>query len=244
MQKKNKKPKDKAEGKNKSKGMKISLEEVCARILKKYMSYIKSIALEGGLLLFLVSDKKQEIRRYASKFNFPVRVELAENYLKNVFSGEEMVYERLGSSSILYDPEHLIDPIKEMIISGKIHGTKESLAGRFIGIGENFRKIDMIKHKILDNIYTAVVELSQALLIKKQDVTCNPKEVPKNIKKYLVDKRILEKRYLEIAAEIIAVYKDIEHRKRPAITGLEMDSLQKKAEDFQGRVMELLEKKR
>ncbi len=222
------------------KDQKLNLRQIFVDLLKKYKNSIKSVLIEGNSVVVLVSDKKQEIKKYSEQKNYKVDVKNMEEYLKHLFAGEKVVYEKITDAKILYDPEHFIDPLQEMVFSGKIQGTKEDIMTKFISINEKFKKIEMIKHKILDNIYTSVVEMSQALLMAKKDIICKPKETLKFIEKCFVSKNILEKKYHDIAKLIITTYKDIEHKKRSMVSGREIDFLQKKAEEYQNRVLELL----
>jgi len=223
--------------------MKDNLEQVCVKILKKYKKQIKSILLDEENITLIVSKKAKEIKSFVSKIDKKIKVVNDDFYLKKIFLGEKRTYTKLGNAAIIYDPNHFIDPLQEMIKSGKIHGTKEDIKLRFIAIGEHFRKINMIKHKILDNIYMSIVEVGQAVLIEKFNIFCKPREVVENLTTQLNKKKKLEKKYINIAKEIIRLYKDIEHKKRDLPSGKELDLLQKKAEDYQNRMIELLNPK-
>jgi len=220
-----------------------NIQELCLKILKKHGTKIKSIMLDQSKMVVIASRDKNEIKKYVNSLGLDCEVRLDLDCMKEIFNGDREFYETLRSSEIVYDPKHFIDPVKEMIISGKMHGTREATIQRFISIGEIFKKIDMIKHKILDNMYTSCVELSQALIIEKKGIICKPKEIVKKLKRYFVDTKILEKKYLEIAQDIIKIYKDIEHGKARIPDGIEIDVLQRKAEAFQERIIEILEKK-
>ncbi|MBU1136088.1 MAG: hypothetical protein KJ559_01095 [Nanoarchaeota archaeon] len=221
---------------------KYNIEEITLKLLKKFKKQINSILFYKNEITLIVSDKKSEIKKFASKLNYPINVELAEKYFKEIIKGDKKAYSKISDSAIIYDPTHLIDPIKEMILEGEIIGTKEFFMRKFTAIDEHFRKINLVKLKVLDNIYTSVIEVSQALLIEKQNIFCTQREAIKNLKKYFVSNRKLEKKYLEIITEIITTFKDIEHKKTEMISGKEIDKLQKKAGLFRDRILELLEK--
>ncbi len=218
-----------------------NLEDACRILIRRFGKHIRSILLRSDSITLVVSDKKSEIFGYSKNLPLHSEVILAKDYFKEVLAGSKETYSAIRESAIIYDPEHMIDPIQEMIKKGEIIGTHESLLRKFVAISDHFRKIDLVKYRVLDNIYRSTLDLSQALLMEKHNIFSTQRDTIKYLDKYLVKKGKLERKYLNIAKGIIILFKDIEHKKTGMISGKELDRLQKNAEIFRHRILELLE---
>lgn len=222
------------------------IEEILSKIIKKYKKEIVSIIFEKERVLLIINSKSKEINDYCKKFKFKFKTVSFQNYLGEIMRGDEKLYMNLSKSDILYDPGRFLDPLQELIKEGRVLTTKESLMKRFDSINEYFKKINMTKYKVLDNIYTAVIDLSQALLIEKHNVYCTQKETIKYLEKYFVKTGIVSKSDYENVKEIITLFKDIEHKKKKLeiVSGKDLDALQKKADSYKEKVVSLLESKK
>lgn len=220
------------------------MEDVLSKIIKKYKKEIISIIFEKEQILLIINSKSKEINNYCKKFKFKFKTVSFQNYLGEIIRGDKELYLTLSRSDILYDPGRFLDPLQELIKEGRVLTTKESLVNRFDSINEYFKKINVTKYKVLDNIYTAVIDLSQALLIEKHNVYCTQKETLKHLEKYFVKTRIISKGDYEDVKEIVILFKDIEHKKKEMVSGKELDALQKKANLYKEKVVSLLEIKK
>ncbi|HUW43944.1 MAG TPA: hypothetical protein VMV95_03225 [Bacillota bacterium] len=218
------------------------IEETLSKIIKKYKKEIISIIFEKNKILLILNSKTREIKDYCRKFDFRFEVISSQNYLGRIIKGNQQSYFNLSKSEILYDPGRFLDPLQELIKEGKVIPMKESLMNRFDSINDYFKKISMIKHKILDNIYNSVIDFSQALLIENHNIYSTQKETIKYLEKHFAKPGIIGKGDYENVKEIIILFKDIEHKKKEMISGKELDSLQKKAELYKEKVTNLLGK--
>ena len=220
------------------------IEEILSKIIKKYKKEIISVIFEKKQILLIINSKSKEINDYCKKFKFRFKIVSFQNYLGEIMRGNKELYLTLSKSDILYDPGRFLDPLQELIKEGRVITTKESLVNRFDSINEYFKKINVTKYKVLDNIYTAVIDLSQALLIEKHNIYCTQKETLKYLEKYFVKTGVINKSDYENVKEIITLFKDIEHKKKEMVYGKELDALQKKADLYKEKVISLLENKK
>ena len=220
------------------------MEKQLKSLLLKYRGAIKSIWIADKEINFLVNKKQKEIAKAASARlkGYKIRVNLLNLYFENIFEGNLYFYENINRSEILYDPNSFIDPIKKMIETGKISGTKQSFLMKFLKVSEHFKKVNSIKFDVLNNSVLLIVESSQAALLEYADFVPALKKVPKYLEKHLLPKG-LEKRYIEWVKETIQTYREIEHGKKNLLTGSELDKIQKNAEEFRDRISSILESK-
>lgn len=219
----------------------IVMEKELKKIILKYRNHLKSIWVSKKELNFLVKGRQKEIEKYSRKLikNYKINTYRLQDYFENVFEGQLDFYQSLAASEVLFDPNAFIDPIKRIVDSGKILGTKESYLLKFMKVSEHFKNINRIKYDALNNIILLVVESSQAALLKYADKIPPLKRVPDYLEKHLKPKG-LEERYIEWSRKTIGIFRDIEHGKRGVPSGTEIDEMQKKAGEFRERINALL----
>ncbi len=213
------------------------MEAELKKIIMKYRPQIKAIWVIKKEVIFLVKGKQKEIERAAKRLlkGHRIKVCLLKSYFENIFEGEAGFYQPLASAKILYDPNSFIDPIKKIVESGKILGTKESYVLKFMKISGHFKNISRIKYDVLNNIILLIVESSQAALVKYADKIPPLKRVPDSLQTYLEPKGF-EKRYTEWARQVINRFREVEHGEGSLPSGAELDDMQKKAEEFRERI--------
>jgi len=230
------------------------LNEFCTGLLGKYRKYVKGIWFSGNRISVLLLDVSKSRREDIEKFSMTLLkgfktkegpslgLEIAElsDYFRNVMEGDIGTYKMLRDASLLYDPTHFVHPIKKMVRTGMIHGTKEALMRKFHSINQHFREISREKLRVLDNTYMSVIEASQAAILASGQPIPVPKQVPASIKRHFVDKGHLEKKYLRQCEEIVKAFKSVEHREKPVPSGAELDKLQSIATDYRERLKELV----
>lgn len=227
---------------------KEEVDKICAGLLDSHRKHIKGIWLSDTTINLLLVDvskaTREEIDRSVSSLvkGTSLKFEISEltDYFRNVMEGDIGTYKGIRDASLLYDPSHFVQPIKKMVRSGMIYGTKEALMRKFHSINQHFRQITREKLRVLDNIYMSVIEASQATLLAAGHPIPVPKQVPPQIKRHFVDKGLLEKKYLNQCNDIVGVFKSVEHREKPIPSGAELDRLQDMAVQYRERLKELI----
>jgi hypothetical protein len=209
---------------------KEALNHFCTELLKKHRKETKSIWLSGSTVNVLLLDiSKPEISEIS-------------DYFRNVMEGDINTYKGIREASLIYDPGHFVQPIKKMVKTGMIHGTKEALMRKFHAINQHFRQISREKLRILDNIYMSVIEASQATILASGNPIPVPRQVPVSMEKHFVSTGLLEKKYLTQCKTIVEAFKSVEHRDRAIPSGIELDRLQILANSYRERLKELIVK--
>ncbi len=231
--------------------------EFCSALLDRYKAQIKSIWVSENTINVLVLEVSKarfgEIAKFGadlmSRINRDYKSDLkpnilrVEDYFRDVLEGDVLTYSKIREARLLYDPSHFVSPIKRMVKTGQVMGTKEALLQKFILINQHFRAIKKLKMKVLDNIYMAVIETAQAALLARDRPIPTPKQVPLFIRKYFVNTGVLEPRFHKQCESIVRTFKDIEHEKRPVLSGKELDRFEKQAGEFIERLRELMAQK-
>ncbi len=163
-------------------------------------------------------------------------------YFEKIMENDLDVFNEMKNSIPIYDPSGFFMPLKKLLERGEILGTQESLMRLGDAITARFRTIHSMKLNILENLFSAVVDAGQALLVSRKYPVPLQTQVPDMLEETLVKNGEMEKRFVKYCRDVIKVYKDIEHEDKKDIRGWELDILSKKAEEFVKRVRELLNK--
>ena len=230
------------------------LDHFCSELLAKHSKQVKSIWFSDNTISVLLLDTAKSRRGEIEKFSLTLlqsvnqkhatgfKFEISEmtDYFRNIMEGDIGTYKRIRDASLLYDPGHFVNPIKRMVRSGMIYGTKEALVRKFHSINQHFREISKEKLRVLDNIYMSAIESSQAALLAAGHPIPVPKQVPLSIERYFVKTGMLDRKRLGYCADIVKCFKEVEHKDRPIPSGTELDRMQDMATSYRDRLKELM----
>ena len=106
-------------------------------------------------------------------------------------------------------------------------------------VKEHFSNIHSLKLQVLDEIYTAAVDASQAALLAANYSIPVQKHAARHIRKAFVEKNLLERRYADWLEEIVSTFKGFEHGMIKDISGEKIDDLVVKGTSFIRRMDDL-----
>ncbi|MCD6381627.1 MAG: nucleotidyltransferase domain-containing protein, partial [Candidatus Aenigmarchaeota archaeon] len=154
--------------------------------------------------------------------------------------GHPLLYTIVRDGWALYDDGFFI-PVRKLLEAGKIPHTIEAIE---LLMGSAPKKIERVKnvklYMIAEDLYYAMLNSSQAVLMFLGKESPTPKNVVKDVKEYLVDARLLPKKYLKWLEQVIKFRKDVEHKKLKKISGQKLDKFIEKAEEYVKRMNALL----
>ncbi|VVB76096.1 Uncharacterised protein [Candidatus Tiddalikarchaeum anstoanum] len=159
------------------------------------------------------------------------------NYVEN---GSPVTFTILRDASIYYDTGFFTTMQK--LVRKKVVKLKQESVERQLFIAKQL--MDMTYHSVnkglIQNLEGAIISSTQSLLIEMGLDLPAPKQIPDAIRDYLVSKKVLEEQYYNIARKVIQTFKDIEHNKRPNLSGQELQQLYNDTKTFVNRVEQVL----
>ena len=238
-------------------------------ILDKYKDMVKSIVIFGSVsrgdvraksdidLLVIVDDtktkftpelKKQfdsKIRKIGKKISKRITVQPAwtlTEFWDMARIGHPLLYTIVRDGWALYDTGFFI-PIRKLLEMGKIPTTLEAVEKFMEGAPKKLKRVKSEKlYLVAEDLYYAMLNASQAVLMYLGINPPAPKYTSKAIKEHLVDEDLLEKSYLDDLDEVITFRKGVEHKEIKENPGEDLDKFIKKAEKFIDRMEQLLTK--
>ncbi len=218
--------------------IKNNLNKIKERLIHEFKE-IKSIWIIKEEFYILISDlnKKEKkefnkkIKKFSEKYYVKIYpIEIADLF-RNIAEYNKKILINIRDSKLLYDKVGFIKVIKINIKEGNLVGTKEFLLKRFMNIDKNFREINSKKSAIFTNIYSSVIEASQAILFAFGYDGIKEKRIINNLKK-LHKKEIINKEELDFVKNTIKAYKKYEHGEKPLPSPQEFNKLINESNEF------------
>lgn len=132
-------------------------------------------------------------------------------------------------------------PWKALLRMGKLKPSPEAI-DMFMSMGDGVipRSKKTLLSEIFTNIFWGVTTPAQAIVMLNGSPPPNAKkELVREFKKEFLDKKMIEKKYVDFLEKVVQTWKDYEHEKIKEISGAEIDKMLKQTEDFINRLKEL-----
>ena len=177
-----------------------------------------------------------------------IQVYILTDFWDSLKEANPVIFTLLRDGVPFYD-RGIFMPWKQLLKMGKIKPSAEAI-DMFMGSGEQMleRVHGKIKDIGMEDTFWAILTPSQAALMLYGVAPPTPRETPELMRELFVKKeKLLEDKFVQILERNIQVRKDIEHGTKKALTGSELDTLLKDAEEYLKRVNKLfkeIQKKR
>lgn len=147
--------------------------------------------------------------------------------------------------NIMRDGVPLVDfgffaPMQVLLRQGRVRPTHESVWNYF---GRAPKTLTNSRWHILQaslDLYWAVIDSAHAALMKQGEIPPSPEHVADMLEEKLVNRKLLEKKYVSTMRKFYKLMKDITHREIKEISGTEYDKLYLEADDFVERMHDFL----
>jgi len=198
-----------------------------AELKDKLRAIIIGMGIEAG-----------EMTGIKNKLN--IQVYILTDFWDSLKEANPIIFTLLRDGVPFYD-RGMFMPWKQLLKMGKIKPSTEAI-DMFMSSGEQM--IERVKFKIKDmgmeDIFYALLTPSQAALMLYGIPPPTPRETPELMRDVFVKKnKLLEEKYVKILEETINIRKSIEHGTKKELTGNELDTLLKNAEDYLKRIKTL-----
>ncbi len=176
------------------------------------------------------------------KKQFHIQVYILTDFWESIKDASPVIFTFLRDGVPLFD-RGVFMPWKLLLQMGRIRPSPEAI-DMHMELGD--RLLERVNGKlisiILDDVYHATLNPSQAALMLYGLAPPTPKETIELMEEIFVKKeKLLEKKYVDILAKIRKAYKDIEHGKIKDVSGKQVDEYLKDAKDYLSRIKKLFD---
>ncbi|MFT4344054.1 MAG: nucleotidyltransferase domain-containing protein [Candidatus Woesearchaeota archaeon] len=233
-------------------------------VIKEFGTFVKSVVLFGSTarheqkshdidILIIVDDVSVQLTpemveayrvildKIAIKCSRKLHITTLKmtSFWDYVRKGDPLGLNILRDGVALYDLS-LFDPLRILLAKGKV---MPSIETRNIYLNKSMGSLFNARNHILQatlDLYWAVIDMSHAVLMQHNVLPETPSHVADRLQEHLVDKKLLEKKYVETMRFFYILSKKIIHHEVSQISGSEFDSYAKKADEFITRMKKLI----
>ncbi len=238
-------------------------------IVKKYDGAIKSVVVFGSVargdmteksdldliviyddvIARMTDDVKEkfdyDIREIAKKIDNDMSVQPAwslTEFWEMARTGHPLLVTIVRDGWAVYDTGFFI-PFRKLLEMGKIPSTLEAVEVFMSNAPQKILKVENMKlYMIAEDLYYAVLNASQALLMYLGYDVPSPKNTPKVFRQYVVGSGIVDEKYANFLEKVIQFRKGVEHKEITSVSGVRLDKYIRRSKAFVAKMMHMLQK--
>ncbi|HIJ18534.1 TPA: nucleotidyltransferase domain-containing protein [Candidatus Woesearchaeota archaeon] len=162
------------------------------------------------------------------------------NFWEYIRNGDPVAINILRDGVALID-SGFFDPLQVLLKRGRIRPTQESIWTYYMRSPNTLNNSKWRISQAVIDLYWAVIDAAHAALMKVGETPPSPDHVADMLQKRLVDKRLLEAKYVKTMRTFYRLMKLITHREIKEIKGEEYDRYYEEAEDFVNRMRKIID---
>jgi len=246
-----------------------SSEEFKNKLLNMFKDYIKSVVVWGSITrgdytgksdidIYIIFDdtklplkKFDEIREKIDKDIYslassidprlhPQPVLALTEFIKGIRHTHPLFFNIVREGYAIFDTGFFI-PMRKLLEWGEFPITPESAHMRIDSVPGRIKRVKNVKlYMIAEDLYYAMLDAAQAILMYVGVGPPVPKLAANEIRKHLVDSGLLEEEYAKMLEDVVEFRKKVEHKEVKDISGQEVDKWIENAEKYVERFEKLL----
>jgi uncharacterized protein (UPF0332 family)/predicted nucleotidyltransferase len=186
--------------------------------------------------LELVSWYREELGKLIASHKYEkdlhVNTVRLTTWWEDLLHGDPVVINILRYGEALLDHGGFFNPIKGLLLKGKIRSTPEAVHAALRRAPAHIIRSKNAEMNAIEGAYWAMVDSAQAALMTAGKIPPSPEHIPEMLKKEFVDNGMLKMNYVKSIGELYSVHKAIERGQVNDIKGQEIDEWQELAEKF------------
>jgi predicted nucleotidyltransferase len=151
---------------------------------------------------------------------------------EDILKGDPTVINILRYGEPIIDLAGFFEPLKYLLIQGKIKGTPEAIYSCLQRAPSHIARSKMAELGAVEGIYWSMIDSAHAALISSNVLPASPEHIAIDLKVTFVDNGRLKVKHVENFKDVVVLYKKIAHNEVSDLKGVILDDLQQKAEDF------------
>ena len=150
----------------------------------------------------------------------------------DLLKGDPIVINVLRYGEALIDLAGFFEPLKFLLIQGKIKPTPEAVYNSLNRAPLHLERSRQAELGCIEGLYWTMVDSAQAALIAASVSPPSPEHIPIDLKQTFVDQGMLNKKYVDWYRDLLILHKKILHGELKELKGIEIDDWQERADEF------------
>lgn len=198
--------------------------------------------------LELISWYREELGKIISKHAGQTNRDFHINTIKlttwwlDLMHGDPVILNILRYGEALIDSGGFFNPIKMLLIDGKIRSTPEAAYAALQRSPMHLARSRMAEMGAIEGVYWAMIDSAQAALITAGKIPPSPENVPIMLREEFVEKGMLKEQAINALRDLYKIHKGIEHGEISDVKGVEIDMWQETAEKFVSDMTSIISK--
>jgi len=246
-----------------------SSEEFKNKILDMFKGYIKAVVVWGSItrgdytgksdvdIYIIFDDTKMPLKKFdeiREKINndiykvassidprlHPQPILALTEFIKGIRHSHPLFFNIIREGYAIYDTGFFI-PMRKLLEWGEFPVTPEAAHMRMESVPRRISRVKNVKlYIIAEDLYYAMMDAAQAILMYVGFGPPPPKVIAKEIRKHLVEPGLLEEEYAQMLEDVINFRKKVEYKEIKDISGKEVDEWIEKTDKYVNRFEKLL----
>jgi predicted nucleotidyltransferase/uncharacterized protein (UPF0332 family) len=159
---------------------------------------------------------------------------------EDLMKGDPLIINILRYGQSLIDFGGFFEPIKFLLLEGKIRSTPEAIYNCLQRAPMHFLRSKTAELNAIEGLYWCMVDSAHAALISAGVPPASPEHIAADIKETFVDKGKIKLKYVMWYRDLLMLHKKISHGEITDLKGVEIDDWQEKTNDFMKTMAELV----
>jgi len=151
---------------------------------------------------------------------------------QDLIRGDPTLLNILRYGESLVDFAGFFEPLKLLLINGKIKATPEAIYTCLQRAPMHIAKSKAAELSSIEGLYWAMVDSAHAALIAAGVQPASPEHIPVDLNEVFVNQGKLDSKYASWYKDLLILHKEIMHKKISDLKGVEIDEWQDRTEEF------------
>jgi len=159
---------------------------------------------------------------------------------EDLMRGDPVMLNILRYGEAMIDFAGFFEPLKFLLLSGKIKSTPESIYNCLERAPTHFLRSKAAELNSIEGLYWAMVDSSHAALIAAGIPPASPEHISSDLKEIFVSKGMLKVKYVIWYRDLLMLHRKIVHGEITDLKGVEIDMWQEKTREFMNVMADLV----
>ncbi|MCX6747258.1 MAG: hypothetical protein NTU63_03960 [Candidatus Pacearchaeota archaeon] len=151
---------------------------------------------------------------------------------EDLIRGDPVILNILRYGEAMIDLAGFFEPLKNLLINGKIKSTPEAIYNCLQRAPAHFLRSRASELNSIEGLYWAMVDSSHAALIAAGIPPASPEHISVDLKETFVNPGRLKMKYVIWYRDLLFLHKKIAHGEITDLTGVEIDTWQQRTQEF------------
>ncbi|MEM3113099.1 MAG: nucleotidyltransferase domain-containing protein [Candidatus Pacearchaeota archaeon] len=154
------------------------------------------------------------------------------SWWNDMLKGDPVIINILRYGEALVDSGGFFNPLKSLLIQGRIKSTNEAIYNALQRAPEHFIRSKFSILNSVDGLFWAMVDSSQAALMSVGILPPSYEQIPLNLKEQFVDTNKIKIKYVVWFRDLYILHRKIVHGETTEIKGSEIEEWQERTKEF------------